>query len=63
MILKIYLEYFQVSIFDQGNDLIGNNPLIGYSLLGPKESGPEKDHWIDMTQSPRKAIACWHTIR
>lgn len=48
---------------DQGNDLIGTNPLIGGCLIGPRETGAEKDHWIDMTQSPRKAVACWHTLR
>ncbi|KAI4463433.1 synaptotagmin [Holotrichia oblita] len=53
----------EVCIMDQGNDLIGTNPLIGGCLIGPKESGAEKDHWIDMTQSPRKAVACWHTLR
>ncbi|KAG5879302.1 hypothetical protein JTB14_021959 [Gonioctena quinquepunctata] len=53
----------EISVFDQGNDLIVNNSLIGACTIGPKENGPEKDHWIDMTQSPRKAIACWHTVR
>ncbi|CAG9860369.1 unnamed protein product [Phyllotreta striolata] len=53
----------EISIFDQGTDIIVNNILIGICTIGPKETGPEKDHWIDMTQSPRKAIACWHTIR
>lgn len=53
----------EVCIMDQGNDLIGNNPLIGCCIIGPRQSGPERDHWIDMTQSPRKAIACWHTVR
>nr|XP_023016151.1 synaptotagmin-5 [Leptinotarsa decemlineata] len=53
----------EISVFDQGNDLIVNNTLIGACVIGPKESGPEKDHWIDMSQSPRKSIACWHTIR
>ncbi|CAH1111363.1 unnamed protein product [Psylliodes chrysocephalus] len=53
----------EISIFDQGTDIIVNNILIGICTIGPKESGPEKDHWIDMTQSPRKAIACWHTVR
>ncbi|CAH1968325.1 unnamed protein product [Acanthoscelides obtectus] len=53
----------EVLIFDQGNDLIGTNPLIGSCVIGPKESGPERDHWIDMMHSPRKAVACWHTVR
>jgi hypothetical protein len=53
----------EICIMDQANDLIGSNPLIGCCLIGPKETGPERDHWLDMTQSPRKAIACWHTMR
>ncbi|KAF5285001.1 hypothetical protein FQR65_LT02313 [Abscondita terminalis] len=53
----------EVCVIDQGNDLIASNPLIGCCLIGPRESGPEKDHWQDMMQSPRKAVACWHTLR
>lgn len=48
---------------DQGNDLIGSNPLLGCCVIGPRENGAEKDHWYDMTQSPRKAVASWHTLR
>ncbi|KAJ8946703.1 hypothetical protein NQ318_006961 [Aromia moschata] len=43
--------------------LEGKERIKGNCIIGPKETGPEKDHWIDMTQSPRKAIACWHTVR
>nr|CAI5823200.1 unnamed protein product [Callosobruchus analis] len=53
----------EVLIFDQANDLIGTNPLIGSCVIGPKETGPERDHWIDMIHNPRKAVACWHTVR
>ena len=48
---------------DQGNDLIGNNPLLGCCVVGPEEEGSERDHWSDMTQNPRKAVAMWHTLR
>ncbi|XP_021930564.1 synaptotagmin-5 isoform X3 [Zootermopsis nevadensis] len=53
----------EVCLIDQGNDLIGNNPLLGSFVIGPEEEGPERDHWCDMTQSPRKAVAMWHTLR
>ncbi|KAB0798857.1 hypothetical protein PPYR_06737 [Photinus pyralis] len=53
----------EVCVIDQGSDLISNNPLIGCCLIGSRESGAEKDHWQDMMQSPRKAVACWHTLR
>lgn len=48
---------------DQGNDLIGSNPLIGSCVIGPSEAGPERDHWLEMRQNPRKAVARWHTLR
>ncbi|XP_069679365.1 synaptotagmin-5 [Periplaneta americana] len=53
----------EVCVMDQGNDLIGNNPLLGCCVIGPDEEGPERDHWCDMTESPRKAVAMWHTLR
>ncbi|XP_063230922.1 synaptotagmin-5 [Bacillus rossius redtenbacheri] len=53
----------EVCIMDQGNDLIGNNPLLGCCVIGPQESGAESDHWNDMTHCPRKAVAMWHTLR
>ncbi|CAH1159704.1 unnamed protein product [Phaedon cochleariae] len=53
----------EVLVYDQGNELIVNNSLIGTCTIGPKENGPEKDHWVDMSQNTRKAIACWHTVR
>ncbi|GLV35762.1 Synaptotagmin beta [Carabus blaptoides fortunei] len=45
------------------DDLIGSNPLLGSCVIGPRENGAERDHWYDMTQSPRKAVASWHTLR
>ncbi|KAK7867767.1 hypothetical protein R5R35_002266 [Gryllus longicercus] len=53
----------EVCVMDQGNDLIGNNPLLGCCIIGPHEEGAEREHWSDMTQSPRKAVAMWHTLR
>ncbi|XP_047112001.1 synaptotagmin-5, partial [Schistocerca piceifrons] len=53
----------EVCVMDQGNDLIGHTPLLGCCVIGPQEEGPEQDHWRDMTQSPRKAVAMWHTLR
>jgi hypothetical protein len=57
------IVFLQVCVIDQANDLIGNNPLLGSCIIGPEEEGPEQDHWCDMTQSPRKAVAMWHTLR
>jgi hypothetical protein len=54
---------FQVCVMDQGNDLIGKNPLLGSCTIGPEEEGRERGHWCDMKQCPRKAVAMWHTLR
>ncbi|XP_060532007.1 synaptotagmin-5-like [Cylas formicarius] len=53
----------EISIYDQGNDIMGSNPLLGCCTIGPKSSGSGKEHWNDMMQSPRKTVFCWHTIR
>ncbi|CAG9766090.1 unnamed protein product [Ceutorhynchus assimilis] len=53
----------EICVFDQGNDIMGSNPLLGCCTIGPKASGTGKEHWNDMIQSPRKTVFCWHTIR
>lgn len=53
----------EICVLDQGSDLIGHNPLLGCCVVGPQEEGAEREHWSDMTQSPRKAVAMWHTLR
>ncbi|XP_030745719.1 synaptotagmin-1 [Sitophilus oryzae] len=53
----------EISIYDQGNDIMGSNPLLGCCAIGPKVVGTGKDHWNDMIQSPRKTVFCWHTVR
>uniref|UniRef100_A0A1B6D1G6 C2 domain-containing protein n=2 Tax=Clastoptera arizonana TaxID=38151 RepID=A0A1B6D1G6_9HEMI len=53
----------EICVMYQGNDLIGNPPLLGSCVIGPHEEGPGQEHWADMTQSPRKAVAMWHTLR
>ncbi|KAL0268764.1 UNVERIFIED_CONTAM: hypothetical protein PYX00_010581 [Menopon gallinae] len=53
----------EICLLDQGTDLIGHNPLLGCCLIGPNEEGSERDHWLEMTSSPRKTVAMWHTLR
>lgn len=48
---------------DQSTEFIGTNPLLGTCLLGSKEEGTGRDHWIDMVQSPRTAVSNWHILR
>lgn len=44
-------------------DMITNKGLLGSCVIGPREEGPAQDHWVDMQQSPRKAVAMWHSLR
>ncbi|XP_054269424.1 synaptotagmin-5 isoform X1 [Macrosteles quadrilineatus] len=60
---NLALSAIEVCVMDGGSDLIGNSPLLGCCVIGPHEEGPGQDHWTDMTQSPRKAVAMWHTLR
>ncbi|XP_046395716.1 uncharacterized protein LOC124162979 [Ischnura elegans] len=62
---SLNLAALEVCILGQSSDLIGaNSPLLGSCVLGPHESpGPAQDHWSDMAQNPRKAVAMWHTLR
>ncbi|XP_065350081.1 synaptotagmin-5 isoform X2 [Cloeon dipterum] len=54
----------EICVMDQANELMSSGPLLGCCVVGPREhQGPERDHWIEMTQTPRKAVAMWHTIR
>lgn len=53
---------FQVCLMDQA-DMISNKGMLGCCVIGPHEEGPAQDHWIDMQQSPRKAVAMWHALR
>jgi len=56
-------SFFQICVLDQGNDLIGHNPLLGCCLLGMGEDGLERSHWEEVVLGPRKAVAMWHTLR
>ncbi|RZF44926.1 hypothetical protein LSTR_LSTR013116 [Laodelphax striatellus] len=52
----------EVCLMDQA-DMVSNKGLLGTCVIGPHEEGPPQDHWHDMTQSPRKAVAMWHSLR
>ncbi|XP_039278820.1 synaptotagmin-C [Nilaparvata lugens] len=52
----------EVCLMDQA-DMVSNKGLLGSCVIGPHEEGPPQDHWHDMTQSPRKAVAMWHSLR
>ncbi|XP_050300266.1 synaptotagmin-5 isoform X2 [Anthonomus grandis grandis] len=54
----------EICIYDQGNDIMGSNPLLGCCTIGPKApSNSGKEHWTDMLHSPRKTVFSWHTVR
>ncbi|XP_022112239.1 synaptotagmin-6-like [Acanthaster planci] len=44
-------------------DLLGQSGKMGMVLVGEECSGLGKTHWNDMTQSPRKPVAMWHTLQ
>ncbi|XP_075213677.1 synaptotagmin beta [Lycorma delicatula] len=52
----------EVCLMDQA-DMISNKGMLGCCVIGPHEEGPSQDHWTDMQQSPRKAVAMWHALR
>ncbi|KAF4524532.1 hypothetical protein B566_EDAN002805 [Ephemera danica] len=54
----------EICVLDQANDLMSSGPLLGCCVVGAHEqAGPERDHWVEMSQTPRKAVAMWHTLR
>ncbi|XP_044730037.1 synaptotagmin-5 [Chrysoperla carnea] len=53
----------EICVMDQNTEFIGSNPLLGCCLIGSREEGPERAHWLDMIQSPRKAVSQWHILR
>lgn len=54
----------QICVLDQANELRSSGPLLGCCVVGPREQqGPDRDHWTEMSQTPRKAVAMWHTLR
>ncbi|XP_017892804.1 synaptotagmin-5 isoform X2 [Ceratina calcarata] len=59
----------EVCVMDSTNDFIGGREIIGCCIVGPATgagldgSGSQgREHWLHMTQSPRKTIAMWHTL-
>ncbi|XP_076235732.1 synaptotagmin beta [Calliopsis andreniformis] len=62
----------EVRVMDSSNEFIGGNVIVGSCIVGPatgsipgaEDSGSQgREHWLHMTQSPRKTIAMWHTLR
>ncbi|KAI4484076.1 hypothetical protein M0804_007532 [Polistes exclamans] len=59
----------EVCVLDSNSELIGGNAIVGSCIVGPasgstggSESNQSREHWLHMTQSPRKTIAMWHTL-
>lgn len=42
-----------ISVLDY--DRVGRSEVIGKCIVGELSSGPDKQHWIDMLASPRRA--------
>ncbi|PBC34651.1 Synaptotagmin-C [Apis cerana cerana] len=61
----------EVCVMDSSNEFIGGNVIVGSCIIGPatgvirgvEGSGSQgREHWLHMTQSPRKTIDMWHTL-
>lgn len=57
----------EICVLDSSSELIGGNAIVGSCIIGPAtgaDSGNSqgREHWLQMTQSPRKQIAEWHTL-
>ncbi|XP_060817207.1 synaptotagmin-6 [Bombus pascuorum] len=61
----------EVCVMDSSNEFIGGNVIVGSCIVGPatgvirgvEGSGSQgREHWLHMTQSPRKTIDMWHTL-
>ncbi|XP_072751100.1 synaptotagmin-5 isoform X2 [Anoplolepis gracilipes] len=57
----------EICVLDSSSELMSGNPIVGSCIIGPAtgtDSGNSqgREHWLQMTQSPRKQIAEWHTL-
>ncbi|KYQ55856.1 Synaptotagmin-C [Trachymyrmex zeteki] len=57
----------EICVLDSSSELMGGNAIVGSCIIGPATSADSgnsqgREHWLQMTQSPRKQIAEWHTL-
>ncbi|XP_025156336.1 synaptotagmin-6 isoform X2 [Harpegnathos saltator] len=56
----------EVRVLDSSSELMGGNAVIGSCIIGPatgdNSNNQGREHWLQMTLSPRKQIAEWHTL-
>ncbi|KAM0734818.1 Synaptotagmin-C [Formica fusca] len=57
----------EICVLDSSSELMSGNAIVGSCIIGPAtgtDSGNSqgREHWLQMTQSPRKQIAEWHTL-
>ncbi|CAL7936423.1 unnamed protein product [Xylocopa violacea] len=59
----------EVCVMDSSNEFIGGNVIVGSCIVGPAtgvvsgvEGSQGREHWLQMTQSPRKSIDMWHRL-
>ncbi|KAL0111392.1 hypothetical protein PUN28_012940 [Cardiocondyla obscurior] len=57
----------EICVLDSSSELIGGNAIIGSCIIGPatgsdSSNSQGREHWLQMTQLPRKQIAEWHTL-
>ncbi|XP_020283348.1 synaptotagmin-5 isoform X2 [Pseudomyrmex gracilis] len=57
----------EICVMDSSSssELIGGNPIVGSCIIGPAtgaDNSQGREHWLQMTQSPRKQFAEWHIL-
>ncbi|KAL6422249.1 hypothetical protein ACFW04_010923 [Cataglyphis niger] len=57
----------EICVLDSSSELMSGNAIVGSCIIGPAtgtDSGNSqgREHWLQMTQSPRKQIAEWHIL-
>ncbi|XP_029678255.1 synaptotagmin-5 isoform X2 [Formica exsecta] len=58
----------EICVLDSSSELMSGNAIVGSCIIGPASTGTDsgnsqgREHWLQMTQSPRKQIAEWHTL-
>ena len=57
------LEHASIEFAVADHDLVGQGDILGQCTIGHNREGKEGQHWKEMTQNVRKAVAKWHTLR
>ena len=57
------LEKACVEFAVANHDVVGQGDILGVCTIGKDRPGKEGQHWKEMAQNVRKAVAKWHTLQ